>query len=64
MEATFDSNGQRGRPGLGSEEGAKLSGDAGAVTVALPWLLRFRWAVLAGQLLFVSAGRKIGRAHV
>ncbi len=57
MEATFDSNGQRGRPGLGSEEGAKLSGDAGAVTVALPWLLRFRWAVLAGQLLFVSAGR-------
>lgn len=49
--------------GPGSTDSAHRAGSIDAVetndtvTVALPWLLRFRWAVLAGQLLLVGAGR-------
>lgn len=65
MDATFVSNGpaEPAVPGsAGSAPGAGAGGapdSNDAVTVALPWLLRFRWAVLAGQLVLVGAGRPL-----
>ncbi len=35
----------------------RLRSEPDAAAVALPWLFRFRWVVLAGQLLFVLAGQ-------
>ncbi len=63
MDSTSVPTGPTERAGSGSTGGVRPGGTNDPVetndtaTVALPWLLRFRWAVLAGQLLFVGTGR-------